>query len=109
MLYLPTKFAEETRKGGSQSDWIDRHDSPDQLTPHLEHFHQDEHLRVLQIDPELFGNGVGDGLDESLPTQSAMVPGPQIDFVLFSGLTANQVRMRVNVTSRNLGLVVDSR
>ena len=82
MLCIPPKFAEENGKGGSQSDWISR---SDQLAPYLEHLHQDENLWGLQIDLELFGNGVGDGLDETLPSQGAMVPHPQLDLVLFPG------------------------
>lgn len=83
MLCIPTKLAEENRKGGSQSDWIGGDDSSDQLAPYLEHLHQDEYLWSLQIDLELFGNGLGDGLDETLPSQGAMVPGPQLNLVLF--------------------------
>lgn len=83
----PNEISEKTGgEGGSQSDWIDWSDSPDRLTPHLEHLHQDEHLRSLQINLELFWNGVCHGLDESLPGQSAMVPDPQLDLVLFPGV-----------------------
>ena len=87
MLYIPTKFPRKPggREAASQIGLIGATVS-DRLTPHLEHLHQDEHLRSLQINLELFGNGVCHGLDESLPGQSAMVPDPQLDLVLFPGV-----------------------
>ena len=51
--------------------------------PHLEHLHQHEHLRGLQIDLELFRNRIGHGFDKTLASQSAVVPDPQLNFVLF--------------------------
>ena len=50
---------------------------------HLEHLHQHKHFRGFQVDLEMFRNRVRHGFDKILPGQSAMVPDPQLNLVLF--------------------------